>query len=1719
MTDNKNIKILDIQEVSTFFHSDPEGVAIIMPCTDVEEGQKTAETLHRRAGMPCNIFIVHDTIHQGFVKTLNQTAARISAKYIVYLAQDAWPSRGWLKCAFDSLEKSGKGLLAFNDGKWSGHIASFGMVRTSWLRDLYSGDIFYPGYHSHAADNELTVIARVQDMHVYNPECTLVEHDPDKDFGGSNPVDRKLFKRRFIQGFDGLVPLESLIPLAEEYKVNWEQEKSARGVSIIILTLNAAHHLDRLLSTFLNTNTHKPFELIIIDHGSSDNTAATVSRYIDQGVVRLVSRGRNYSFSESCNLGAELARYPHLLFLNNDIIYTSDVLPQALARLENNPGVGAVGVRLDDVPQDDKEQGVQHLGIEFKWNERRGYHQPEQIRHPSLKEFLSSLTTDHQSMATGYAVTGAFMLVRKSDFNKLNCFSTEYNYGLEDIDFCLRLHRDLKKKCCCINGMGLQHVEGATRKKWDKDEKSEIIEKNHRIFKEKWERYVKELLNSQHKAVLDSIAPAKLTSQNTAPKIKQNKTLIGHIEAFEQGVLRGWAVDKDDYRRAVDVTVLVDGREVATGKADIFRENLKKKGYGSGKHFFRIGIPVEFCDRKEHEVEIRDTQNNLFIQGKCQTRLCLHERKMASYIGDLKKLRQHKGNSKGTRKNLLFVAHLVNKRIYGSERSLLDLIKAIDCNHYNVIVILPTYSDYYFELIKENADKIIIFKYDWYNNDNCIDQHSIALFNKIIQNENIDLVYANTIMIREPLIAARQNNVPSVCHIREIINHDPYLSARFNCHPSQIITDIKNIADCLISNSKTTQRVFSKLGSNFLVYNAIDVDSFDIPNIVDSEKLYVGMIGSNIEKKGVYDLLELAKAAEKVLPNIIFRLIGPENEDIRSIQEIIDVNNGPHNIEVVGYIKNSVEAVSKLNVCVNFSHFAESFGRSVLESMGARRPVIVYDWGALPELVVHGECGYIIPYRHPLKALEYLKAFSNDPDLMLRMGEKGRDRAIEKFSFKIMQKELNNVLSTIFKKWNNQKQPDETDVSNACQVQAANLCTTSQCQLVSVIIPNYNYETYIEERLQSILNQTYKNIEIIFLDDASSDNSVKIAENILKSSNLPFRMFVNEKNQGVYNQWLRGIKEAQGDLIWIAEADDSCESDMLSRLVEEMQDESVVIAYCQSKRFDEHGNVTASDNLHHTNDLDKDRWKYDYKEIGLREVVDYLIYRNTIPNSSACLLRKSAINGIEHNLSKCKYSGDKLLYVHMLKSGNIAYLATPMNRFRRHTKSVTSNRGKDIELLKEVTNAIKFICDNFPVHSNQLPHIKFFLDKNYKIKQVDKNSEHSSVVDIIKLIKNTISKNKRFAFITTNNGSYDGGSELWWRESAKKLRSLGHDVSILIKKWNPRPPFLYEFDKLGIKSYYKEEAGLESILSYHLDLIIVSVGDQDEGIEYYFIFQQKAIPYIIVNRLTKEPRFWPICHKINNTVKEGYLGAEKVFFASKNNHEVMENRLKCKVPKWGRIYSPCHADREAKFTFPSISQGINFAVPAKILFIHKGQDLLVDVFRQKKWKERIITINFYGVGKDQERLKQMVQDAGLDKLVVFHGKIVNIGREHEISNIWLKNQAVLMPTRMEGFPNMVVNAMLSERVPIVTDIGGHAEVIQDGVTGFIAANPTAKDIDEALERAYQRQNEWEVIGQKARKVMCKYLPEDPVEDAAHKILEVAKTTSIKKKLYVANSEV
>jgi GT2 family glycosyltransferase/glycosyltransferase involved in cell wall biosynthesis len=351
----QKIQLLDVSDLDDFFCNLPNGVVVIMPCIDRMKGEETAKILYGRAGIDCRVLVVYDSLRQGFIKTLNDTASRVRARYIVYTAEDAWPGRGWLECAWNTLEKSDKGLLAFNDGKWRGHIASFGMVRTSWVSKLYAGDILYPAYKSHGADNELTVIARVQGMHVYNPECTLVEIDSKKDHRSSDLQDKNLFRSRFVRGFDGLVDVEELKKLALEYNVPMgqslmpEASRGGPGVSIIISAGSGPDVLERQLASFFRVNTHPSVELIIIDRGGKVNKGRIVAEHAAEGLIRFIHGSGKYTIADPFHFGMGRSRYPYVVFLKNGETIPSDILPDAVARLERDPSLASLRIASIDV--------------------------------------------------------------------------------------------------------------------------------------------------------------------------------------------------------------------------------------------------------------------------------------------------------------------------------------------------------------------------------------------------------------------------------------------------------------------------------------------------------------------------------------------------------------------------------------------------------------------------------------------------------------------------------------------------------------------------------------------------------------------------------------------------------------------------------------------------------------------------------------------------------------------------------------------------------------------------------------------------------------------------------------------------------------------------------------------------------------------------------------------------------------------------------------------------------------------------------------------------------------------------------------------------------------------------------------------------------------------------------------------------------------------------
>jgi glycosyltransferase involved in cell wall biosynthesis len=230
--------------------------------------------------------------------------------------------------------------------------------------------------------------------------------------------------------------------------------------------------------------------------------------------------------------------------------------------------------------------------------------------------------------------------------------------------------------------------------------------------------------------------------------------------------------------------------------------------------------------------------------------------------------------------------------------------------------------------------------------------------------------------------------------------------------------------------------------------------------------------------------------------------------------------------------------------------------------------------------------------------------------------------------------------------------------------------------IVSVIVPNYNYSRYICDRLKTIIDQNFPIYELIVLDDNSDDDSVELIRNFLSGCKISTKIIVNKENSGsVFKQWQRGVELASGNLIWIAEADDLAHPSFLTETVAAFEDPDVVISYCQSRQIDAEGTVIAHDYLDYVSDLDASRWKQPYKAGGREEIASAMFLKNTIPNASGAVFRKSALRDVldDHGDEIISYrnAGDWVTYLRLLERGSIAFTSKALNDHRRHASSVT----------------------------------------------------------------------------------------------------------------------------------------------------------------------------------------------------------------------------------------------------------------------------------------------------------------------------------------------------------------------------------------------------------------------------------------------------------------
>lgn len=245
---------------------------------------------------------------------------------------------------------------------------------------------------------------------------------------------------------------------------------------------------------------------------------------------------------------------------------------------------------------------------------------------------------------------------------------------------------------------------------------------------------------------------------------------------------------------------------------------------------------------------------------------------------------------------------------------------------------------------------------------------------------------------------------------------------------------------------------------------------------------------------------------------------------------------------------------------------------------------------------------------------------------------------------------------------------------------------------VSIIIPNYNHAPFLKRRIESVLNQTYADFEVIIIDDYSTDDSREIIEQF-RSNPLISSIIYNDCNsQSPFKQWLKGIAATQAPYVWIAESDDYCDPVFLETVMDRIKAQPTnTLVYCGSYIVNYENKKLDFEQW--GKELSLTKWDQDYQNSGIEEIRDYLVYKNIIVNASAVVFKRAAFEAIDPDLFiHLKYTGDWMIWINLLRQGSVSYVAEKLNYFRQHHSTTRSPKSvkEEIARIKEYFLVINY---------------------------------------------------------------------------------------------------------------------------------------------------------------------------------------------------------------------------------------------------------------------------------------------------------------------------------------------------------------------------------------------------------------------------------------------
>ncbi|MGH9727965.1 MAG: glycosyltransferase family 4 protein [Candidatus Acidiferrales bacterium] len=372
---------------------------------------------------------------------------------------------------------------------------------------------------------------------------------------------------------------------------------------------------------------------------------------------------------------------------------------------------------------------------------------------------------------------------------------------------------------------------------------------------------------------------------------------------------------------------------------------------------------------------------------------------------------------------------------------------------------------------------------------------------------------------------------------------------------------------------------------------------------------------------------------------------------------------------------------------------------------------------------------------------------------------------------------------------------------------------------------------------------------------------------------------------------------------------------------------------------------------------------------------------------------------------------------------------------------------------------------------------------------------------------------RKIAFIAANEFVPWGGSEYLWAGAAEKLAHRGVEVRVSVKDWGRPVKQVEQLRAAGCRIFKRPTASLarrairklplwrEYIRSHvkkvgaGADLVVISQGSQEDGLQWLEAARSLGYKYSLICQGVAEV-WWPRDSSIDRLVKT-YENACCAFFVSEANLALTRRQFVTPLANARVVRNPFNVPYDARPPWPLTNGAqLSLAFVSRLDPGGKGHDVLIETLSLPHWRGRDIIVSLNGNGSNERSLRRMVEQVKL--------KSIHFGGFSEsIEQTWSNHHALILPSRYEGMPLVLVEAMLCGRPSIITDVGGVRELVRDGVNGFLAKAPTVELLDEAMNRAWENRHRLKEMGEQAAIDVRKFVSPDPVEDFVRQLMALA----------------